>query len=166
MRASARYAMLLAAATAVAAGARGRAAEQQDFSRYQIIIDRTPFGTTGGNPAPDAQPSFSTKFAFVGLVKTESNQALLAIIQDKEKNRPYFVGEGETIPNDNVKLVRIERSPSKIVLQQGLETATLVYQAHGTAAPVTPVNTGAPQPGQPSAPVPGRRRIPFMRQGG
>jgi hypothetical protein len=144
------------------------AVEQGGFARYQIIIDRAPFGVTAGGPVAEAQPGFSTRYTFVGLVKTESSGTLLAIIYDKDKNRSYFLAEGETIPNENVKLVRIERStPSnKIVLQQGLESATLSYQPAGTAPTAASPSPGAPPPAQQPGQVPGRRRIPFMRGGG
>jgi hypothetical protein len=161
-----RYAVLLAAvACALSAGVSGAATEQEGFARYQVILDRSPFGApVGPGSASEAPPPFSTRYAFVGVVKTASSGALLAIIQDRERNRPYFVAEGETIPNESVKLVRIEHSPSKIVLQQGLEVATLAYQPAGAGVASAP--SGVPQPAQPSAPVLGRRRIPFMRGGG
>lgn len=167
MNTPARYAILIAATACVLPVCVSRAAtESQDFSRYQVIIDRAPFGvTTGPGPVPDAQPPFSARFTFVGLVKTEGDGMLRAIVQDKERNRSYFVAENETIPNDTVKIVRIEHSPSKIVLQQGLETATLSYQAGGAVAAPSPAVGTPQQPGQPSAPVSGRRRIPFQRGG-
>lgn len=91
MNTPARYAILLAAtACALPVCASRAATESQDFSRYQVIIDRAPFGATGVNTTPDAQPPFSARYTFVGLVKTATSGGLLAIIQDKEKNRPYL----------------------------------------------------------------------------
>ena len=89
----------------------------------------------------------------------------MAILQDKEaNNRIYFKTEGETI--GAVTVVSISSSPgAKIVLKQGLETATLSLETKanvGAPAPAPAVNPTLP--GQPSPGVPNAlRRIPFRR---
>jgi hypothetical protein len=142
---------------------KGFGADHPDFGRYQVIVDRAPFGANAGAPEAEAQPNFAARYGFIGLVKTQGAGPLLAMVQDKERNKNYFLAEGETIPNESVKVLHIERSPSKLVLQQGLETATLAYLPTGSAPPMT---TAPPQPPGPAAPPVGRRRIPFMRGGG
>jgi hypothetical protein len=146
------------------------AGDTRDFTHYQVIIDRAPFGQMNANDAAAQQPSFSTRFTFVGTAKTSENEPWLAILFEKEGNHVHFVKEGETI--GQVSVVRIERpdkGPAKLILKQGLEQATLTLEAKagGGAAP-PPVAAQPPPPGQPVPPIPippGTRRVPFRRGG-
>jgi hypothetical protein len=130
-----------------------------DFSRYRIILDRSPFSPPAGSvEAPT--PGFATRFSFIGTVRTNDDEPLTAVIQDKEaNNRIYFKTEGDTI--GAVSIVTIGESPgAKLVLKQGLETATLTLETKAS------VGAAPPQP-TPERPVPGIpagvRRIPFRR---
>ena len=134
--------------------------ESHDFARYQIIIEKSPFGAVTG--APDAlQPNFSQKFSFVGLARTAEDKPLLAFIHNKERNLMNLKAEGESF--DGVTVDRIEKTPPKLVLKQGLEVATLTLEERPSAA----VQPAAQLPGQPTQPIvrpaPGPRRIPFRR---
>ena len=119
-----------------------------------------------------------SRYAFVGMVSTTENNHPLAIIQDKEQNnRIYFKAEGDMI--DTIKVVKIGQSPPKLVLQQGLEVATLSYQARGGGPlPVLAPGMAQPMPNMPNIAAPGTtapgtfartqptpRRIPFRRGG-
>ncbi len=102
----------------------------RDFSRYQIILDRAPFGKMGELPEDAQQPSFSTRFTFVGIASEGDDQPLLAIIQENDTKHVDFKAEGESI--GAVKVVKIEKSengPTKLVLKQDLEVATLMLEA-------------------------------------
>ena len=163
--------LLMAVAVAPGGGTSKTSTNAHDFSRYQIILDRSPFC-----PPADAinapQAPFASRFSFIGTAKTNDNDPVTAIIQDKEaNNRIYFKTEGDTI--GAVTIVSISQSPgAKVVLKQGLETATLTLETKATVGAPTPapaaapaVNPGLPGfPGQPAtgvqAPV---RRIPFRR---
>jgi hypothetical protein len=141
-----------------------------DFSRYQIIVDRSPFGAMSGTGADVAQPPFSARFTFVGMAQLDGTQPLLAIIVDKEGNRTYFKAEGEMIGDTTVaKIEKVDKGPVKLVLKQGLEVATLLMETKSSvgAAPQAPGAQPQPfVPGQPPAPPqPGVRRIPFRRGG-
>ncbi len=135
------------------------ATETVNFARYQPIIDRSPFGQVLSGAA-EPTPNWMTRFTWGGLVVSNSgNGAVQAIILDKEGNRTYFRAEGEAI-DPGVKVLRIERQPPKLVLQNGLETGTLTFQDRPTVAAAP----GAPPPGAPAtAPPPTIRRIPFRR---
>jgi hypothetical protein len=88
----------------------------------------------------------------------------MAVLQDKEaNNRIYFKTEGETI--GAVTVVSISQSPgAKVVLKQGLETATLSLETKATVGAPGPAPAVNPMPGQPATSVPtGVRRIPFRR---
>ncbi len=159
--------LLMAVAVAPGAGVTKPSTNAHDFSRYQIILDRSPFSPPAGS-VDTPQPPFASRFSFIGTAKTNEEARVMAILQDKEaNNRIYFKTEGETI--GAVTIVSISQSPgAKIVLKQGLETATLSLEtkanvgAPGPSAPapaVNPMLPGLPSPGGPS-PV---RRIPFRR---
>jgi hypothetical protein len=151
----------------VASGA-PRGTEPSAFTRYQAIIDRAPFGTVGAIGAV-APPGFAARFAFVGVVTTVDTNRALAMIQDRQSNRTHFKAEGEDV--DGIKVLRIERKPAKLVMQQGLEQATLTYEQR-PSAPAPPNGGvawqpgGVPMPNAPSASLPASpRRIPFRRGG-
>ena len=153
------------------------AEEARDPDRYKVIVDRAPF-CASAIAAAAAQPNFATRFAFVGVVSITEDDRPLAIIQDKEQNnRIYFKAEGDMI--DTIKVVKIGQSPPKLVLQQGLEVATLSYQARaGGPQPGGPImgmaqpTPGSVAPGTAATVAPGfartqptPRRIPFRRGG-
>ncbi len=167
--------LVAAASSMLSTGVTQQAADTHTFSRYQIIVDRSPFGPVSAG-ADIPQPNFAARFSFIGTAKLDENQPLLAIIQDKEaNNRTYFKAAGETIGGATV--VRIEKSPAtKLVLKQGLEVATLTLEtktgvgaAAASAAPAAgqPTSQPPPQPGRaPATGLPaGVRRIPFYRGG-
>ena len=150
--------------------------EPADFSRYQIIVDKSPFGAVTAAGVPDAQPNFAQRFQLVGLVTSNgSPNKVLAVLLDRDANRSWFKAEGEWIksdgdPNDSgVKVVRIQDAltpKAKVVIQFGLETAALSFPDR-PAGPVAPAVPGQSQPAAPNpGAVPGRPpfgRIPFRR---
>jgi hypothetical protein len=165
---------ILCAITAALRGVPAGAAEPtRDFSRYQIILDRAPFGQMGASPDNAPQPGFSTRFTFVGIAREGDDQPLLAIIQENDTKRVDFKAEGESIgPVKVVKIEKSENGATKLVLKQDLEVATLMLEAKpGSGAAAAPGGPPAPgQPGQPGQqpPMPtqsGVRRIPFRRGG-
>lgn len=152
----------------------GRADVQGDLvERYRVIIDRAPFGVTAAVQGGGAVPQSLARFSFVGLVSDASTGQLLAIIQDREKNRVYLRSEGETF--DGVKVEKIDRSTAvvkgvpapKLSIRQGLESAVLEFQVRVSAGPglMPGMTPGVPSPAVPNvAPtVPVPRRIPFRR---
>lgn len=169
----ARNTAILSALAASLAGSPVHAAVTQtahDFSRYQIIVDRLPFGAMSGTGTEAPQPPFSARFTFVGTAQLDDKQPLMAIIQDKEGSRTYFKAEGETIGDITVvKIEKADKAQVKLVLKQGLEVATLTMETKTSVGAAPPVPSGQPQPmipGQaPAPPAPGVRRIPFRRGG-
>ena len=164
--------VVVCASTAILVGPSARAADAlHDFSRYQVIIDRLPFGAmSGGAEVP--QPSFAARFTFVGMAKEDDTKPLLAIIFDKEGSQTYFKAEGEAIGDTTVvKIEKPDKGAVKLVLKQGLEVATLFLETKtgvGVAPPVAGVQPQPVIPGASPAPVPvqpGVRRIPFRRGG-
>ena len=148
--------------------------EPADFSRYQIIVDRSPFGAVTAAGVPDAVPNFAQRFQLVGLVTSNGSPSKVqAILLDREANRSWFKAEGEWIkadadPNDSgVKVVRIQdalTTKAKVVIQFGLETAALSFPER-PAGPVAAPVPGQPQPAPGAMPArpPFAGRIPFLR---
>ena len=148
--------------------------EPADFSRYQIIIDRSPFGAVTAAGVPDALPNFAQRFQLVGLVTANGSPGkVLAILLDRDANRSWFKTEGEWIkadsdPNDTgVKVVQIQDAQTtkpKVIIQFGLERATLSFSERPAGPAVAPV-PGQPQPAPGAMPArpPFAGRIPFRR---
>jgi len=140
-----------------------------DFARYQVILDKAPFGAMAGTAVDAPQPSFSTRYSWIGTAK-EDDQPLMAIILDKEGagNHVHFVAEGDKMGSVTVvKIEKVEGTPGKLQLKQDLEVATLTMEAKpgSAAAPPPGAPQGIPigQPPVPGAAQPGARRIPFAR---
>jgi len=157
-------ALLMAVAVVPSAATSKTATNAHDFSRYQIILDRSPFSPPAGS-ADAPQPGFSTRFSFIGTAQMSTDAPVMAFIQDKQdNNRIYCKTEGESMGAATV--VAISQSPrAKLVLKQGLETATLTLETKATVGPApampNPEFERRPIPGVP----PGVRRIPFRRGG-
>ena len=155
----------LTTAAMLAARAAGATSETQDLGPYKVIVDRAPFCASATASAA-AQPNFASRYIFVGVVSIIEDNRPRAIIQDKERNRSYLKAEGEMM--DSVKVVQIQQSTPKLVLQQGLEVAKLSYQARAggpTQPGMTTPMPGTTVPGAPAQPPPAPRRIPFRRGG-
>ena len=120
--------------------------DSASFSRYQAIIDRSPFGATAGVEQGSLSPKSLARFQFVGLVTDIMGSGQLqAVILDTDTSRTFFKAQGEEF--DGVKVVRIEQSPPKLVLQAGLETGTLMFRER--------VNTAAGRNLAATPPLPG-----------
>jgi hypothetical protein len=156
------------AASVLSVGRTAGGAETHDFARYQVIIDRSPFGAVQGAGAPAPTASYSAQFQLVGVVQS-SNGVLQAVIFDKSDNHAYFRSVGETL--NDVTVMTVEATPAKAVLKKGLESCTLIFEKQPVASKVpgmpgqpggfTPGQSLIPgQPGGPSLP----RRIPFRRE--
>jgi hypothetical protein len=168
-----RYLVILCATTVALGGVPSGATDStHDFSRYQVILDRAPFGQIGASVDNVPPPGFSTRFTFVGIASEGDDKPLLAIIQENDTKHVNFKAEGESIGRVMVvKIERPENGPSKLVLKQDLEVATLTLEAKGgsgVAAGQAPTPGQPGSPGQSQAPMPiqpGVRRIPFRRGG-
>ncbi len=169
-RASRNLAMVCAFSVSVG-GTLARATDAtHDFARYQIILDRAPFGQMVMGGPDSQQPPFSTRFTFVGVAQLDPDRPVMAIIMDKEGNHVHFKAEGDTIGTISiVSIEKTDKGTTKLVMKQGLEVATFVLEPKtpgGTPPPGSPAAGG--QPGQPPTPQPmqpGLRRIPFRRGG-
>lgn len=170
-----RWAILLS--LLAGAGLAQAATEVTPWEHYQAIVERAPFGTVAGATDSGPLPNFATRYVFAGMVPSETQEGgLLAVIFDTEKSRSELVAPGQTF--GDVKLVRldVDGENSKIVLQRGLEPATLRLKPRETSIPIAtsgpvqvtaqpnaPAVQSAPPAGERTVVVPARRRIPFRR---
>jgi hypothetical protein len=166
--------LLMAAAVTPDAGVSKTSTNVRSFARYKVILDRSPFSPPAGSVELPV-PGFATRFGFIGTAQTNEDAPVEAFIQDKEaNNRIYVKSEGGTIssPQGTVTIVSIDQSPrAKLVLKQGLETATLTMETKASvgatpspSAPHPEANPFAPARATPGVPS-GLRRIPFRRGG-
>ncbi len=151
------------------------ALEQVGFDRYQVIVDRAPFGVPSAAGGPSAPaPGWAESYVFVGVVPDPASTNVLAIIQDKE--RAYLKGVGDVMGDVKVKEIQAAGRGSKLVLQRGVETTQLFFKDQSAGVPALPQPAGI-SPTTPAGPilqpvaqggpmpanVPPRRRIPFRR---
>jgi hypothetical protein len=146
-----------------------RADDPQGFARYQVIIDRSPFGSVaaaGALAAAVNAPTFA-KYQLVAIVVSNGGEGpVQACIFDHDANRSYYLAEGESI-DGGLKVTHIgdREDPIKVDLVLGIEKAQLTFQERPntpSAAPGHPPGAmGAPTP-QANAPLP-PRRLPFVR---
>ncbi|MBM3860186.1 MAG: hypothetical protein FJ395_11105 [Verrucomicrobia bacterium] len=121
-----------------------RAQTNEDFTaRYQVILDRIPFGIVPPSKMGQGALGFG-RYAFVGLVSPDGmsdNSNRVAVIHDRLTSHYYFKAEGEQI--EDVKVLRVENAPTgrKLLLQRGGDIMTLTY-----AQPVTPDGVAPPNP--------------------
>jgi len=138
--------------------------------RYQVIVERSPFGKiegSGGVLSATAS-NFLARFAFVGVIGSPGGAGgQLAVILDKAANESHFKSPGETIGDVVVERIEETKPKRRLLLRRGIETGALVFGEGAPAASVPtmarPALTPAP-PGAPGSEVPvPRRRVPFIR---
>ncbi len=155
------------------------AAEPLDFSRYQPILDRQPFGEVapveaGGDAA--AAPSAEAVLKDYELKAIiEDGGKLQAGILDKRTSKHVYLAAGESL--DGMQLVSLDYDTEQAVLQRDAETVVLKLRpaqegeaAAGEPPPAPPAFSAAQRaPGEPAivpfgpaaaAGAPGRR--PFF----
>lgn len=121
----------------VAAGA-GASFGAPAFDRYQVILDRKPFGeaaslapntaAAGADEKPaDPGQSFALGLRVCSLIDVEGVGPRVGLV-DMKGNRSFFVGGGEE-SDDGIKLVSANLETEEVILQKGAEMAMLKVQA-------------------------------------
>jgi hypothetical protein len=73
-------------------------------ARYQVIIERSPFGQVQGPGAGDLAPNWLANYVLTGLIQSNSgNGAVQAIISTKDNSRWYFRAEGEAVDSGAIQ---------------------------------------------------------------
>ncbi|MBN1268122.1 MAG: hypothetical protein JXB04_00920 [Kiritimatiellae bacterium] len=117
---SAVFCFLAAAATAASPG----------FERYQVILDRKPFGEA---PPPEvvvkpllASESFARNLRLCALLEVEDG-GLRAGIVDQQTKESFFLSEGEVV--EGIELVSADYENDEAVIRKGSEMAVLKMNA-------------------------------------
>lgn len=118
--------------------AAARADNPADFSRYQVILDRKPFGVAPPPPvvAPPpltAEQSFARTLRLSAIWENPDGSIRVGII-DANGNRNYFLGVGDV--EDGVELVSADYKNEEAVLRKGTEMAVLKLSS-GEIQPLT-----------------------------
>jgi hypothetical protein len=117
--------LLLPAALSVHAG--------HDWSRYEIIMERAPFGKEplSEESAASAQPAgeFAKQYRLCMLYEDAQGQLKAGLIS-KVNNKNFFLQVGES--DEGLSLVDVRLEDGVAILQQGAETAQLILEGLGT----------------------------------
>jgi len=148
-----------AAAAAAAAPVRA-AVPSGDFSRYEVIIGREPFGTPPPPPPPAAPPPGPPPVAFVNNLRlvaiTDTSFGVKVGFLDVSKNPPksYYLAVGRS--EDGIEVVDADYDLEAALLRKGTEEHWL-YMKSGPPVAGGPAAGGAMPPG---AILPGATGVP------
>lgn len=137
-----------------------------DFTRYQIIIDRAPFGALpaakpeGANPNQPPAPSFAESLRLTMIVEEDGTDFKRIGFVDKRDNRSYTMGVGDE-PVNGIVVVSADFDKEEAVFQQGDEMALMKLSSGETQKIVNgqPVSTAAPAPPPQAISYADRRRM-------
>lgn len=128
-------------------------ADTPDFSKYQVILDRKPFGVA---PPPEvAAPVFTPENSFAKTLRMcallEDDNGIRIGLIDQSNNKNFFLSVGQT--EEGVELVSASYEDEEAVLRKGAEMAVIKLQS-GDIQPLTPAEQqarlNAPQGRRPS----------------
>jgi hypothetical protein len=105
------------------------AAINRDFSYYQVILDKKPFGelTPPENVQPQAALSETIGKELELKAIVGDDAGLRVCLLDKKTNKNFFLGVGES--RDNLQLVSVNYEKDEAVLKKGDETATIKFKS-------------------------------------
>ena len=144
-----RGAMLLAALAAGAGwGASG------DFDRYQVILDRKPFGAEAPAAAdaaaaaaaavvPDAE-SFIKNLKMTAITKNDITGSLCVGLADAGKKKNYFLTVGDE--EDGITLMSADYEHDRALLRKDGDERWISMNSDGVAVAAAPANKGLPPP--------------------
>lgn len=130
------------------------AADVPEFSRYQLILDRKPFGEAPPIPVAAAivnpEDSFAKTIRMSALLEVDGGGIRIGII-DQKTNKDFYIGVGEEI--EGIELISADYEKEEAVLRKGAEMAVIKLQS-GEVQPLTPAEQqarmNAPQGRRPS----------------
>ena len=162
--------LLAAACLAPRQGAAVTTPTALPFSRYQVILDRMPFGEPPPPPRPAAVPPPSTtppKNAFINDLRmcaiTENSRGIrVGLVDVKSKpQKSYFLRIGET--QDDLQLVEADYEGEGALLKKGNEQYWIYMSGDPQAASPTGQASSSPSPSRPAPSSTSRRRSAVRR---
>jgi hypothetical protein len=163
-----RFFFFLAVCSGSWAGATGLNPEPapppMDFSRYQGILNRMPFGA---EPSPEAiaaaaaanlppAESFTQNLQFCGLTLNKRTKAVQVGLYETVVKKSYLLAEGEQ--EDGIRVVKADFANERALLRKGAEEVWMgMNQVQAVAVPVRamPAPAAARAPARPAIPAPG-----------
>ena len=140
------------------------------FDRYQVILDRKPFGDLPPPPANTAPPgpppvSFAQSLRLCTIIEEDDGGAMRVGFIDTRSNKSYLLAAGES--EDGIEMVSASFADEEAVLRQGSETVAIKLQSGEVRAinpgdPNAAIQNSAPAAGSPPRPSYAERRR--MRQ--
>ncbi|MDD5676888.1 MAG: hypothetical protein PHW60_02725 [Kiritimatiellae bacterium] len=131
-----------------------QAATTTDFSRYQVILDRKPFGEVAPIVLPGAAgdgqavgESFAKDYEMKAIID-DGDKIQLGIL-DKKANKHIYLNIGQEI--GGMQLVSVNYDEEEAMLKRGGETAVIKLHPDKNAAPAV-----AGAPGLPTFVMPGK----------
>ena len=124
-----------------------------DFSKYQVILDRKPFGVA---PLPEvAAPVFTPENSFAKTLRMcallEDDNGIRIGLIDQSNNKNFFLSVGQT--EEGIELVSASYDEEEAVIRKGEEMAVIKLQS-GEIQPLSPAEQqarlNAPQGRRPS----------------
>lgn len=126
-----------------------------DFSRYQVVIDRKPFGEVAPIVVPGAADlaaaeSFAKDYEMKGII--DDGDKIQVCILDKKTNKHIYLDIGQEI--SGMQLVSVNYDNEEAVLKMGVETTVIKLHPDKTdkdkgAAPAMAGALGVPAFGMP-----------------
>jgi len=115
-------------------------ADVPDFSHYQIILDRKPFGTLPPPPPPPEpvitlEQSFAKTLRMSALLEVEGGGIRVGLI-DSATGKNFFLGIGEPA-EEGIELVSADYDSEEAVIKKGEEMAVIKLQS-GDIQPLPP----------------------------
>lgn len=121
--------LLLGAAGSLVAAATGG----PEFDRYQVILDRKPFGEIipAETAATTSAPTESlTKELEMRAIIDDGNNNLRVGFLDKKSNKTFYLGVGEK--NETYELLSVNYDDEEAVLKKGVETTIFTLKPNKT----------------------------------
>jgi hypothetical protein len=111
----------------------------QDFSHYQIILERKPFGeapppppTPAPTPIPAGQ-SFARQLRLCALIEDDDGEIQVGLMDMQSKNS-FYLGVGDI--EEGIELISADYEDESAVLKKGAEMAVVSFQS-GDIQPLT-----------------------------
>ena len=117
-------------------------ADTPDFSKYQVILDRKPFGVAP--PIEVAAPVFTPENSFAKTLRMcallEDDNGIRIGLIDQSNNKNFFLSIGQT--EEGVELVSASYEEEEAVIRKGAEMAVIKLQS-GEIQPLSPAEQQA-----------------------
>lgn len=153
---------LLALPLAAFAGEQAPKPESEPISRYQAMMDRSPFAlaTEAAPPPVPENAGFTKDLVLTGAVRF--NEGAYITLATRDQNQRFTLRTGET--SNGISLVSVAWSETSgkttATLQKGAEYGTIRFD-EAALRPSPPSGAAAGAPPQGGAPGPGNGQPPF-----